>query len=86
MFGVKLNYIVIFEKSCNSSTLLMELFIICGHIRSTNFQRVKLKIALLFMFYYKLWLNIKQANSLLQPTLKFVRDRNTRYNAMRLRT
>ena len=25
IFGVKLNYIVIFEKSCNSSTLLMEL-------------------------------------------------------------
>ena len=31
IFGVKLNYIVIFEKSCNSSTLLMELFMICGH-------------------------------------------------------
>ena len=29
IFGVKLNYIVIFEKSCNSSTLLMELFKIC---------------------------------------------------------
>ena len=30
IFGVKLNDIVIFEKSCNSSTLLMELFMICG--------------------------------------------------------
>ena len=29
IFGVKLNYIVIFEKSCNSSTLFMELFTIC---------------------------------------------------------
>ena len=29
-FGVKRNYIVIFEKLCNSSTLLMELFMICG--------------------------------------------------------
>ena len=30
IFGVKLNYVVIFEKSCNSSTLLMELLMICG--------------------------------------------------------
>ena len=29
------NYIVIFEKSCNSSTLLMELFMICGQ-KHTN--------------------------------------------------
>ena len=29
---MKLNYIVIFEKSCNSSTLLMELFMICDPI------------------------------------------------------
>ena len=29
IFGVKLNYIVIYEKLCNSSTLLMELFMIC---------------------------------------------------------
>ena len=32
IFGVKLNYIVIFEKSCNSSTLLMELFMICDQL------------------------------------------------------
>ena len=32
IFGEKLNYIVIFEKSCNSSTLLMELFVICDHM------------------------------------------------------
>ena len=31
-FGVKLNYIVILEKLCNNSTLLMELFMICGHL------------------------------------------------------
>ena len=30
IFGVKLNYIVILEKLCNSSTLLMELFMIYG--------------------------------------------------------
>ena len=33
IFGVKLNYIVIFGKSCNSSTLLMELFMICDPLR-----------------------------------------------------
>ena len=33
IFGVKLNYIVIFENWCNSSTLLMELFMICGQDR-----------------------------------------------------
>ena len=32
IFGVKLNYITIFEKSCNSSTLLMELFMICDQL------------------------------------------------------
>ena len=37
IFGVKLNYIVIFEKSGNSSTLLMELFMICDHIRWVYF-------------------------------------------------
>ena len=36
IFGVKLNYIVIFEKSCNSSTLLMELFMICGQLHCTS--------------------------------------------------
>ena len=29
-FGVKLNYFVILEKLCNNSTLMMELFMICG--------------------------------------------------------
>ena len=33
IFDVKLNYIVIFEKSCNSSTLLMELIMICGQLQ-----------------------------------------------------
>ena len=42
IFGVKLNYIVIFEKSCNSSTLLMELFMICGHLQHTNWAESKL--------------------------------------------
>ena len=28
--GVKINYIVILEKLCNNSTLLLELFMICG--------------------------------------------------------
>ena len=32
-FGVKLNYIVILEKLCNNSTLLMELFMICGQLQ-----------------------------------------------------
>ena len=32
-FRVKRNYIVIFEESCNSSTLLMVLFMICGQLR-----------------------------------------------------
>ena len=36
IFGVKLNHIVIFEKSCNNSTLLMELFMICGHFFRYN--------------------------------------------------
>ena len=31
-FWCETYYIVIFEKSCNSSTLLMELFTICGHL------------------------------------------------------
>ena len=33
IFGVKLNYIVIFEKSRTSSTLLMELFMICNLLK-----------------------------------------------------
>ena len=43
IFGVKLNYIAIFEKSCNSSTLLMELFMICGHMwpKSSPFRSKK---------------------------------------------
>ena len=32
IFGVKLNYIMILEKLCNSSTLLIELFMICGQL------------------------------------------------------
>ena len=31
IFGVKLNYIVLFEESCNTSTLLMEVSMICGY-------------------------------------------------------
>ena len=34
IFGVKINYIVIFEESCNSSTLLMKLFKIRGHMNA----------------------------------------------------
>ena len=45
-FGVKLDYIVILEKFCNSSTLLMELFMICGHLG--YFEMCQLLNALLF--------------------------------------
>ena len=41
IFGVKLDYIVIFEKSCNSSTLLMELFMICGPPRNLKVDQYK---------------------------------------------
>ena len=39
IFGVKLNYIVIFEKSCNSSTLLMELFMIWDPCKIAMFRK-----------------------------------------------
>ena len=32
IFDVKLNNVVMLEKSCNSSTLLMEIFMTCGHV------------------------------------------------------
>ena len=42
IFDVTLNYTVIFEKSCNSSTLLMELFMICGQMGKGKHQNVSI--------------------------------------------
>ena len=36
-FGVKLNYIMILEKFCDNSTLLMVLFMICGQSQKLQF-------------------------------------------------
>ena len=35
-FGVKRNYFMILRKLCNSSTSLMEIFMICGHLQDIS--------------------------------------------------
>ena len=51
-----------------------------GEKCSTNFKREISKLRN-FSCFTPIMV-IKQANSLLQPALKFVRDRNTQYNAI----
>ena len=63
IFGVKLNYIVILEKLWNNSTLLMELFMICGHIYRT--------IVLSYMKLHNAWL-LKKVTIGLDNTAKAV--------------
>ena len=66
IFGVKLNHIVIFEKSCNSSTLLIELFTICDLIHNSILNRCSDWVVLV-LEYLTHWLLLSQLVSLIGP-------------------